>query len=131
VAQPLEMAVRTSKATIVAIDQYAEAALGDREFFLHKPYGIGGRLNAAECPGGVRVGVRAVSDRISGLESAAETPVNPCDCRTFDRQTAGHAQKQLKPVPARSMAGQDQGGDCDDGRLDHDGADRQDPDFMF
>jgi hypothetical protein len=26
----------------VAIDQYAEAALGNREFFLNKPYGIGG-----------------------------------------------------------------------------------------
>src|SRR6266851_1699085 len=29
--------------TGVAIDQYAEAALGNREFFLNKPYGIGGR----------------------------------------------------------------------------------------
>jgi hypothetical protein len=26
----------------VAIDQYAEAALGNWEFFLNKPYGIGG-----------------------------------------------------------------------------------------
>jgi len=26
------------------IDQYAEAALGNREFFLNKPYGIGGRM---------------------------------------------------------------------------------------
>jgi hypothetical protein len=25
----------------VAIDQYAEAALGNREFFLNRPYGIG------------------------------------------------------------------------------------------
>jgi hypothetical protein len=25
----------------VTIDQYAEAALGNREFFLNKPYGIG------------------------------------------------------------------------------------------
>jgi hypothetical protein len=31
------------QAIIVAIDQYAEAALGKREFFLNKPYGIGGR----------------------------------------------------------------------------------------
>ena len=31
------------QAIIVAIDQYAEAALGNREFFLNKPYGIGGR----------------------------------------------------------------------------------------
>ena len=30
------------QAMIVAIDQYAEAALGNREFFLNKPYGIGG-----------------------------------------------------------------------------------------
>ncbi len=26
---------------IVAVDQHAEAALGNREFFLNKPYGIG------------------------------------------------------------------------------------------
>jgi len=26
----------------VAIDQYAEAAMGNREFFLNKPYSIGG-----------------------------------------------------------------------------------------
>jgi hypothetical protein len=31
------------QAIIVAVDQYAEAALGNREFFLNKPYGIGGR----------------------------------------------------------------------------------------
>jgi hypothetical protein len=30
------------QAIIVAIDQYAEAALGNREFFLNKPYSIGG-----------------------------------------------------------------------------------------
>ena len=30
------------QAIIVAIDQYAEAALGNREYFLNKPYGIGG-----------------------------------------------------------------------------------------
>jgi hypothetical protein len=29
------------QAIIVAIDQYAEAALGNREFFLNKPYSIG------------------------------------------------------------------------------------------
>src|SRR4030081_1892661 len=32
------------QAIIVAIDQYAEAALGNREFFLNKPYGIGGGM---------------------------------------------------------------------------------------
>ncbi len=31
------------QAMIVAIDQYAEAALGNREFFLNKPYSIGGK----------------------------------------------------------------------------------------
>lgn len=30
------------QAIIVAIDQYAETALGNREFFLNKPYSIGG-----------------------------------------------------------------------------------------
>ena len=30
------------QAIIVAIDQYAEAALGNREFFLNKPHRIGG-----------------------------------------------------------------------------------------
>ena len=30
------------QAIIVAIDQYAEKALGNREYFLNKPYGIGG-----------------------------------------------------------------------------------------
>jgi hypothetical protein len=30
------------QAIIVAIDQYAEAALGNRSYFLNKPYSIGG-----------------------------------------------------------------------------------------
>ena len=30
------------QAIIVAIDQYAEAALGNRSYFLNKPYGVGG-----------------------------------------------------------------------------------------
>lgn len=29
------------QAIIVAIDQYAEAALGNREYFLNRPHGIG------------------------------------------------------------------------------------------
>jgi len=33
------------QAIIVAIDQYAEAALGNRSYFLNKPYGIGARRN--------------------------------------------------------------------------------------
>ena len=32
------------QAIIVAVDQYAEAALGNRDFFLNKPYGIGGGM---------------------------------------------------------------------------------------
>jgi hypothetical protein len=31
------------QAIIVAIDQYAEAALGNRDYFLNKPYSIGGK----------------------------------------------------------------------------------------
>jgi hypothetical protein len=34
------------QAITVAIDQYAEAALGNRDYFLNKPYGIGDRSNA-------------------------------------------------------------------------------------
>jgi hypothetical protein len=30
------------QAIIVSIDQYAESALGNRGYFLNKPYGIGG-----------------------------------------------------------------------------------------
>jgi hypothetical protein len=31
------------QAIIVSIDQYAETALGNREYFLNKPHGIGGK----------------------------------------------------------------------------------------
>lgn len=31
------------QAIIVSIDQYAEAALGNRDYFLNRPYGIGSR----------------------------------------------------------------------------------------
>jgi hypothetical protein len=34
------------QAITVAIDQYAEKALGNREYFLNKPYGIGGSKTA-------------------------------------------------------------------------------------
>ena len=37
------------QAIIVAIDQYAEKALGNREFFLNRPYGIG-RSRKGEVP---------------------------------------------------------------------------------
>ena len=30
------------QAIMVSIDQYAETALGNREYFLNRPYGIGG-----------------------------------------------------------------------------------------
>ncbi|MEH2596870.1 hypothetical protein V1278_003783 [Bradyrhizobium sp. AZCC 1577] len=33
------------QAITVAIDQYAEAALGNRSYFLNKPYSIGGSTN--------------------------------------------------------------------------------------
>jgi hypothetical protein len=33
------------QAIIVSIDQYAEAALGNREYFLNKPQSIGGARN--------------------------------------------------------------------------------------
>jgi hypothetical protein len=33
------------QAIIVSIDQYAEAALGNREYFLNKPHGMGGGRN--------------------------------------------------------------------------------------
>jgi hypothetical protein len=31
------------QAIMLAIDRYAESALGNREFFLNKPHGIGGK----------------------------------------------------------------------------------------
>ena len=34
----------------VAIDQYAEAALGNREFFLNKPHSIGGSRSRGDVP---------------------------------------------------------------------------------
>jgi len=33
------------QAIIVSIDQYAEKALGNRDFFLNKPYGVGGGMD--------------------------------------------------------------------------------------
>jgi hypothetical protein len=39
------------QAIIVAIDQYAEAALGNRDFFLNRPHGIGGKDDAFRDPG--------------------------------------------------------------------------------
>ena len=38
------------EAIIVAIDQYAEAATGNREYFLNKPYSIGGRKRSGDIP---------------------------------------------------------------------------------
>ena len=38
------------QAIIVAIDQYAKKALGNREFFLNKPYGIGGVRRRGDVP---------------------------------------------------------------------------------
>jgi hypothetical protein len=41
----------TSNAITVAIDQYAEKALCNREYFLNKPYSIGvaGRITSPDC----------------------------------------------------------------------------------
>jgi len=38
------------QAIIVAIDQYAEKALGNREYFLNRPYSIGARSRQGEAP---------------------------------------------------------------------------------
>ena len=49
-AEVRRMATRESycyhhvQAIIVSIDQYAEKALGNRDYFLNKPYGIGGGM---------------------------------------------------------------------------------------
>jgi hypothetical protein len=38
------------QAITVAIDQYAEKALGNRDYFLNKPYGIGATRKASDVP---------------------------------------------------------------------------------
>jgi hypothetical protein len=38
------------QAIIVAIDQYAEAATGNREYFFNKPHSIGGTRKSGEVP---------------------------------------------------------------------------------
>jgi hypothetical protein len=38
------------QAVMVAIDQYAEAATGNREYFLNKPHSIGGTRNSGDVP---------------------------------------------------------------------------------
>jgi hypothetical protein len=38
------------QAIIVSIDQYAEAALGNRDYFLNKPYSIGGSHRSGDVP---------------------------------------------------------------------------------
>jgi hypothetical protein len=38
------------QAIIVAVDQYAEAATGDREYFLNKPQSIGPKARQADLP---------------------------------------------------------------------------------
>jgi hypothetical protein len=39
-----------AQAIIVAIDQYAEAATGNREYFLSKPHSIGGSRKSGDVP---------------------------------------------------------------------------------
>ncbi len=41
---------RHVQAIIVAIDQYAEAATGNREYFLNKPHSIGGSRKSGDVP---------------------------------------------------------------------------------
>ncbi|MET4257239.1 hypothetical protein ABIC09_002175 [Bradyrhizobium sp. S3.12.5] len=38
------------EAIMVSIDQYAEAATGNREYFLNKPHSIGGSSKAGDIP---------------------------------------------------------------------------------
>jgi hypothetical protein len=38
------------KAIVVAIDQYAEAATGNREFFLNKPHSLAGNARRGDVP---------------------------------------------------------------------------------
>jgi hypothetical protein len=38
------------QAIIVSIDQYAEAATGNREYFLNKPHSIGGSRKTGDAP---------------------------------------------------------------------------------
>jgi hypothetical protein len=40
------------QAITVAIDQYAEAATGNRDYFLDKPYSIGGSRRSGDVPRG-------------------------------------------------------------------------------
>jgi hypothetical protein len=41
---------RHVQAIIVSIDQYAEAAKGNREYFLNKPHSIGGSRKSGDVP---------------------------------------------------------------------------------
>jgi hypothetical protein len=38
------------QAIIVSIDQYAESALGNREYFLNRPHSIGGSRRSGDVP---------------------------------------------------------------------------------
>jgi hypothetical protein len=43
-------AINHVQAIMVAIDQYAEAATGNREYFLNKPHSIGGTRKSGDVP---------------------------------------------------------------------------------
>jgi hypothetical protein len=49
-AEVRQRLVLPARPAIIAVDQYAEAALGNREFFLNKPYGIGGGRTRDDIP---------------------------------------------------------------------------------
>ncbi|QHO76788.1 hypothetical protein ACH79_33310 [Bradyrhizobium sp. CCBAU 051011] len=50
----------TVQTITVAIDQYAEKALGNRDYFLNKPYGVGepGKTRCNPCSGTIVSGLR-------------------------------------------------------------------------
>jgi hypothetical protein len=62
------------QAIIVASDQYAKKALGNREFFLKKPHGIGGGkershyLTATEASGRASSQLPGLDDRVMVIE---------------------------------------------------------------
>ena len=41
---------RHVQAILLSIDQYAESALGNREYFLNRPHGIGGSRKTGDVP---------------------------------------------------------------------------------
>jgi hypothetical protein len=76
------------QAIIVAIDQYAVAGLGNREFFLNKPYSIGGRYS--------------LEPEILAGEDCGRSDVLRCvaACRSDDGVAAGEPAECFNPSAA-------------------------------